>query len=177
MIGMFDADWRTALPLSSIAKLSRVHKPRQDDHTYEVLTQDGRTIGLSDNAYDQLVAAPLQLMPAQPGILALYASFDGDEPYVQKTPVIAWALCFDGSVRVVTPAGVDDGHIWEDGHGYVLMPDGTVEAVGAYSDQRSFETFDKWLAHEQEDDRSRVRSQAAGKCDRVTSTSAEARQA
>ncbi len=177
MIGMFDADWRTALPLSSIAKLSRVHKPRNDDHTYEVVTQDGRTIGLSDNAYDQLVGAPLQLMPAQPGILALYASFDGDGPYVHKTPVIAWALCFDGSVRVVTPAGVDDGHVWKDGHGYVLMPDGTVEAVGAYSDQRSFETFDKWLAHEKEDNQLQVRGQTATERDRSASTSAEARQA
>jgi hypothetical protein len=171
MIGMFDVDWRNSLPLSSVAKLSKVHKPKHDDHTYEVLTQDGQTIGLSDNAYYGLVSAPLQLIPAQPGILALYASFDGDGSYVHKTPVIAWALCFDGSVRVVTPAGVDDGHVWEDGHGYILMPDGTIEGVGAYLDQRSFKTLEDWLAHEQEEGRERLEREAALDRSRITSTS------
>jgi len=161
MIGMFDADWRTSLSLSSIVKLSRVRDPKDDQHTYEVVTDDGKTRGLSNHAYDRLVSAPTQLMPAQPGLLALSASFDGDVPYVHRTPVIAWALCVDGSIRVVTPAGVDDGHAWQEGQGYVLMPDGTVQGVGEYLDHGSFDTFEGWLAQQQEDHQARMEHQAA----------------
>ncbi|MHA0330301.1 hypothetical protein [Sphingomonas melonis] len=160
MIGMFDADWRTSLPLSKIDKIVEAGTDKHGQNQYRLFVEGEPSCDLSGFAYTRIASTPLQLVPANPGIEALQVSFDGDGPYVNRSPVIAWARCFDGSIRIVTPAGVDDGHMWKDGQGYVLMPDGSVHAVGEYLDVCGFESLEKYIAHEVDEHRQREEARA-----------------
>lgn len=123
---------------------------------YRVVFRDGEVRKVTLDTYQRIVSHPLQLMPAQPGVYALKAYFETGTGEVEKTPVIAWARCVDGSIRIVTPQGVDDGHEWADGRGYVLMPDGSVQAVGeeyAVGGFASVEAYLLYRTHEYQDRR------------------------
>lgn len=156
MIGMFDLDWRTSLPLTKVERITAGNVDQRGNRNYNVVMKGGERLDLDGFAYGRLASQPLQLIPATPGIEAMTVGFDDDEPYVNRAPVIAWARCFDGSVRIVTPAGVDDGHIWKEGQGYVLMPDGSVHAVGEYLDVCRFDTLAAYVAHEVDERRQLV---------------------
>lgn len=158
MIGMFDLDWQTSMPLSKIERIAHTGTNKHGQPQYRIFTEGGGSGELSDFAYTRIASTPLQLVPAIPGIEALMVDVEGDEPYVNRSPVIAWARCFDGSVRIVTPAGVDDGHMWPEGQGYVLMPDGSVHSVGEYLDVVRFDNLDAYVAYEI--DQHRVRAKA-----------------
>lgn len=160
MIGMFDADWRTSLPLSKIEKIVEAGTDKHGQAKYRLYMEDGQSSDLSGFAYTRITATPLQLIPANPGIEALDVSIDAGGPYVNRAPVIAWARCFDGSIRIVTPAGVDDGHMWKDGQGYVLLPDGSVHSVGEYLDVCRFDNLEAYIAHEVEEHRQRAKARA-----------------
>lgn len=148
MTGMFDVDWRTSYPLSKIARITRKDKAQIGDMAYYVRLEGEETSDeISEHAYSEIMAHPQQLIPAQPGIMALSACVEDGVSEVSKTPVIAWALCFDGSIRIVTPMGVDDGRMWKNGWGYIEMPDGAVHAVGDL-DYVSFPSVDAYLKHE-----------------------------
>ncbi|MFV0922761.1 hypothetical protein ACR720_04645 [Sphingomonas parapaucimobilis] len=148
MSGMFDMNWRMSYPLSRITRITRKDKAQIGDMAYYVRLEGEETSDeISEYTHSNIMAHPLQLLPAEPGTKALRAYADGGDEGVDKTPVIAWALCFDGSIRIVTPAGVDDGRMWRDGTGYVEMPDGTVHAVGEL-DYVSFDSVDAYLKHE-----------------------------
>jgi hypothetical protein len=157
MIGMFDRDWQTSLPLSKIAKIVDAGTEKDGGRRHR-LYMEGEDMGfeLSGFAYARIASTPLQLIPAQPGISALSVCIDEGEAHVGRAPVIGWARCFDGSVRVVTPAGVDDGHLWKEGQGYILLPDGTVHAVGEYLDYVSFDSLEDYTAHELDQERQRA---------------------
>jgi hypothetical protein len=160
MMGMFDLDWRTSLPLSKITKIVEAGKGKGGQNQYRISLEGGGNEELSAFAYTRIASTPLQLIPANPGIEALQVSVDGDGPYVNRSPVIAWARCFDSSIRIVTPAGVDDGHMWEEGQGYVLMPDGSVHAVGAYLDVCRFDNLEDYVAYEVDQHRQRAEARA-----------------
>jgi hypothetical protein len=145
---LFDADWRTSYPLDRITRLTDLGKTDHSRQYAVSLKGEQSSVTIGEHARDRIVSHPLQLMPAQPGTYALHPYDDEGTLKIGKTPLIAWALCFDGSIRIVTPQGVDDGHAWKEGQGYVLMPDGTVQAVTEYLDYISFDTLDEYLAHE-----------------------------
>lgn len=161
MIGMFDRDWRTSLPLSKIERIVDAGS-ETDGSAKRRLYIEGEECGfdLSGFAYERIASTPLQLVPANPGIEALMVDAEGDDPYVNRSSVIAWARCFDGSVRIVTPAGVDDGHMWKEGQGYILMPDGSVHSVGEYLDVVRFDNLDAYIAHEVQEHRRRAEARA-----------------
>jgi hypothetical protein len=158
MIGMFDMDWQNSVPLSKIERIAHTGTDKHGQPQYRIFMDGGGSGELSGFAYTRIASTPLQLVPANPGIEALMVDVDGDETYVNRSPVIAWARCFDGSVRIVTPAGVDDGHMWKEGQGYVLMPDGSVHSVGEYLDVIRFDNLDAYVAYEV--DQHRVRAEA-----------------
>jgi hypothetical protein len=86
--------------------------PRHAEHYLLQLHSGGEPLKLFAFDYAALEARPIQLMPVEPGTL-LITVFGGpaenEAPFVDKAPIIAWALCFDGQVRPVTPAGVSRG--------------------------------------------------------------------
>lgn len=147
MTGMFDIDWRTSYPLSKIARITRVEKAKTDVSYRLLMKDDEYGTEITPFTHSRIMAHPVQLLPAQPGIMALTACIEDGDAEVLKTPVIAWALCFDGSIRAVTPMGVDDGHMWRHGCGYVEMPSGGVHAVGDL-DYLGFDSVDAYLKHE-----------------------------
>ncbi len=160
MIGMFDLDWRTSLPLSRINKILSDGTNKHGVEKYRLFLDGEGSCELSGFAYSRVISTPLQLVPANPGIEALQVGFDEGDPFVNRAPVIAWARCFDGSIRVVTPAGVDDGHMWKEGQGYVLMPDGSVHSVGAYLDVCRFDSLQEYIDYEVDQQRQRQEEKA-----------------
>ncbi len=160
MIGMFDLDWRTSLPLSKIEKITEAGSDKHGQSNYRIHMEGGGSGDLSGYAYTRIASTPLQLISATPGIEALMVNVDDGEPYVNRAPVIGWARCFDGSIRIVTPAGVDDGHMWKEGQGYVLMPDGSVHSVGEYLDVIRFDSLDAYVSHEVDAQKQRAEARA-----------------
>ncbi len=161
MTVLFDADWRTSYPLSRILSIRDAGSDDQGTRSYHlVLKGDEGSAQISAFTYNRIASSPLELMPAQQGIEALSVWFDEGVAQVNKSPVIAWARCFDGSIRIVTPAGVDDGHLWTEGQGYILMPDGVVRATGEYLDFTEFESLDAYIAHEADEERQRAEARA-----------------
>ncbi|USU06915.1 hypothetical protein NF699_09720 [Sphingomonadaceae bacterium OTU29LAMAA1] len=156
MIGMFDLDWRTSLPLSKIEKITEAGAGKHGQPNYRIHMDGGGSEELSGHAYTRIASTPLQLIPATAGIEALAVGIDDGEHWVNRAPVIGWARCFDGSIRIVTPAGVDDGHMWKEGQGYVLMPDGSVHSVGEYLDVCRFDSLDAYVAYEVDQHRQRT---------------------
>jgi hypothetical protein len=146
----------TSLPLSSIEKINYGGKSKHGHTEYVIHTADEGAFRIGSSEYEKIAGSPLQMIPALPGVEALQVSVDQDGPFVNRAPVIAWARCFDGSIRIVTPAGVDDGHMWKEGQGYVLMPDGSVHAVGEYLDVCRFDTLESYVAYEVDENQKRA---------------------
>lgn len=147
MNGLINLRWDRSIRLDQVEGITAT---MTDDGktTYRLRLADdefGHTI--SADQQDRLQGYPLQLIPAQSGTYALHADVVDGEVQHHQVPVISWARCLDGSIRIVTPAGVDDGHVWSEGSGYVLMPDGTVCAVSEYLADTSFPTLTAYLAH------------------------------
>lgn len=165
MIGMFDTDWRTSLPLAKIDRIVARNADKHGNRTYSLTMDDGEQADISEFSFSRIVSTPLQMIPASPGIEALAVGFDQDGHWINRTPVIAWARCFDGSIRIVTPAGVDDGHIWKEGQGYVLMPDGSVHSVGEYLDVTRFDSLDAYVAYESDQHQQRAEERALAEAD------------
>ena len=92
---------------------------------------------------EALMKRPAQLLPAEPGSKLLYVGFDEDSPWVMRTPLIAWALCLDGFIRPVSPAGVDDGDLSPEYGWFVEFPSGGIHTVG---EGESFQTEAELLA-------------------------------
>jgi len=86
---------------------------------------------------DALMKRPVQLLPAEQGAQLVYVGTHDPEPWITRTPLIAWALCFDGSIRPVTPAGVDDDTTEPAVGWWVQMADGSLHAaVGCFDVSR-----------------------------------------
>ena len=87
--------------------------------------------------YRALEARPVQIMPAEPGTFLIHvfvSETEGEEAFADKTPILGWALCMDGQVRPITPAGVSRGFnpdSTRDWHPeYIELPDGAIYEFG-----------------------------------------------
>lgn len=77
-----------------------------------------------EHVVEGLLKRPVQLIPAEPGSKLIWTDIETDGPVVSPSPLIARALCVDGEVRPVTPAGIDDGMGNPRFGWFVQMPDG-----------------------------------------------------
>lgn len=97
-----------------VSDIFEVHPPRQIEtlqyETHRVDLRDGRSTEVSIVDVKRFVEGPIQLIPADQGTAFLYPGENVDDP-VHISTIVGWALCADGSVRAVTPAGVDDGGV------------------------------------------------------------------
>ena len=148
MIGLINTGWAGAMvPLDAITRVSNDWK---NDHRVKMRTvelNDGRKFDLTDTQADALQGRAVQIIPALPGVSLLSADLAPtlDESCILAEPVIAWALCVDGDIRPVTPAGVLGGRsIWDD-H-YVQMAGG-IQAVGDLTDPFCFSDRAEMLQH------------------------------
>ncbi len=127
MIGMFDTmnDKRT-FALADIKTIGPRQPGAAQLHFCELTFRNGDDVRLLDVEAQELLERPIQIMPAEAGT-QIVCLLDDDEVYYK--PVIGWALCFDGQVRPMTPAGVDKSYMGgSDTHGasYIRMPSGVV---------------------------------------------------
>lgn len=147
MNGLINLRWDRSIRLDQIEGISATMKDGEKT-TYRLrLADNDISETITADQQDRIQGYPLQLIPAQSGTYALHADVVDGEVQHHQVPVISWARCLDGSIRIVTPAGIDDGHVWSEGSGYVLMPNGTVQAVSEYIADTSFPTLTAYLAH------------------------------
>lgn len=134
-----------------INDIVRIGPERDNGHGVKVrdcTLADERSKVLFKFEADEILRRPVQLIPAQPGTQICRADPTSPSgPTVYRDQLIAWALCLDGEIRVVTPAGVNDG-CGEPQEGiHVEMPDGKIVGVGEYTDPCAFDDADAMLRH------------------------------
>ena len=148
MIGLTNNSWLgTEYSLSMIEELGPEHRASKSQGGHKVRTlklRDGRTMDLGAYAVDQLLQRPVQLIPAEPGTALCHWDLNDTEPQIATVPLIAWVLCFDGEVRAVTPNGVSGG---SDEDNFVRLNDGTICAVGPFTEPPGFPTEAALLSH------------------------------
>jgi hypothetical protein len=146
------------ISVDQISVIGRVYSP--DGKALprrQVILRSGDEYYVPAHEFEAWQEQPVQLMPAEPGTTLLDIQVENlDAPEIYRTPLIAWAICRDGSIRVVTPSGVDD-----DGstprHGfYVEMPDGRVCAAGSGMAIVNFDSAQEMLDHFVRDARARI---------------------
>lgn len=105
---------------SAIVSMRRF-KRGEKDWAYKITLTTGDTFIAESPDVSILCERPIQIMPAPAGTSVCH--FGPDDWTVYRRPVIAWAICADGEVRPVTPAGVNDS---DDSSTQVVveMPDG-----------------------------------------------------
>lgn len=106
-----------------------------------------RTARLFDFEVSDLMQRPVQLLPAEPGTCRVYGEIE-ERPMTWDEPVIAWALCVDGQIRIVTPNGVVTD---KRGDVFIEMPGGSIQGVGEWNEEPSFDNraaYVEWL-HQQ----------------------------
>ena len=132
--------------LADIKAVQHIYeRPRQAEHYLLQLHSGREPLKMFAFDYAALEARPVQLMPAEPGtrLLTVFVGQTEDEvPFVDKLPVIAWALCIDGQVRPVTPAGVvrgfnpaSSGNWYPD---YLELPNGAIHQFGYDAEPEDF---------------------------------------
>lgn len=152
MIGLFSPDAIDRyLPLEDLAGFTSRKEPMRPKVLLAKL-QNGQTVQVSWSQRSSLLRRPVQLIPAQAGLSILHFGVEGDEAWMQKEPVIGWAICLDGEVRAVGPNGIRDD---DERATYVEFPDGAVHAVGDFADPVRFDnaeaTRDHFAAEERKD--------------------------
>ena len=148
MNGIFELSWPdVAISLDEITGIGPTVKDARGAFR-EVRLREGANRTISTHQIDEMMRRPQQLMKADPGTYMLRVWVEDGIGELNRSPVIAWALCVDGEVRVVTPQGVNDGMETRDSDIYALMPDGSVQSVGAYSEPIYFDSTDEYVAHE-----------------------------
>jgi hypothetical protein len=149
MIGLMSNAWLGAeYSLGMIEELGPEHRAAKSQGGHKVRTlrlQGGKTTDLGEYAVEQLLTRPVQLIPAEPGIGFCYWDLDEAEPRITTVPLIAWALCFDGEIRAVTPNGVNGHNDGEDN--FVRLPDGRFRAVGQFTEPPGFQDEAALLSH------------------------------
>lgn len=147
MSGVFDM-LTGYYPLAHIRRISPVQTDSKgwSFHHVKIDGVDG-SVQIGESQVDEeILHRPIQLMPAESGTSLLRVWVENGVGKLGRTPIVAWALCFDGQIRVVTPQGVDDGSTTE--AAYVGMPDGSVQSVGMYAEPVFFASAEEYLAHE-----------------------------
>lgn len=149
MIGFLPLKGDRLLPLHRIKLIGREqHLEGRVLPTREIHITDAASLEADAFDVDLMLKRPVQLMPAEPGVRLLY--FDVNDPkdlFVGRTPLIAWALCLDGEIRPVTPAGVDDGSVEPEAGWYVEMPDKRVFCTNDFTGPSSFEKAEEALQY------------------------------
>lgn len=84
----------------------RHFKRGETDWAYKVTLADGQEFVADSSDVALLRERPTQIMPAASGTMVCHFASEGEAIY--RREVIAWALCMDGEVRPVTPAGIND---------------------------------------------------------------------
>lgn len=145
MIGLVEScgDICTLADIKSVQHI--YERPRHAEHYLLKLHSGGEPLKLFAFDYAALEARPVQLMPVEPGtrLITVFAGLADDEkPIIDKAPIIAWALCVDGQVRPVTPAGVSRGfnpasssNWYPD---YIELPSGAIHQFGYDAEPEDF---------------------------------------
>lgn len=147
MIGFVES-YGDICTLSDIKAVQHVDElPSRAEHYLLHLHSTARPLKLFAVDYASLEARPVQLMPAEPGLrlITVFGGMTEDEsPFVDKTPIIAWALCLDGQVRPVTPAGVSRGYnpasLGDWYPDYLEMANGAIHQFGYDAEPEDFES-------------------------------------
>jgi len=94
---------------AGIASLTEVVSAREDSDRgiVNVTLRNGQTVQTYGSLEGTFAFRAVQLIPAEPGWNSIRAWMDNGQVEVRRTPVIGWALCADGCVRVVTVTGVE----------------------------------------------------------------------
>lgn len=147
MSAFIEIGWRGEhIPVGEIIEIGLPNKNSHGVDERAVTMRDGTTHRIGPYDLARIIMRPVQMIPAEPGTFHVRAWRDGPEAGLNKSPVIGWALCADGDVRPVTPQGVFDlGD--RDTEIYVLMPDGTVQAIGEHTEPVWFDTLDDYVRH------------------------------
>jgi hypothetical protein len=132
--------------LTDIKSVQHIYeRPRQAEHYLLQLHSGGEPLKLFAFDYAALEARPVQLMPVEPGtrVITVYGGHaENEKPIVDKAPIIAWALCIDGQVRPVTPAGVSRGfNPASSGNWYpeyLELPNGAIHQFGYDAEPEDF---------------------------------------
>jgi hypothetical protein len=138
------------VPIAQIAMIgTEVKNPGRAYDARKITLTDGRELEAISYDVAQILRQPVQLMPSEPGVQLLHFDPGGKdgETWVGRTPIIAWALCADGEIRVVTPSGVDDGVTEPDQGWFVEMPDGRVFSANRWADCCLFGTATEAAKH------------------------------
>jgi hypothetical protein len=153
--------------------------PRHAEHYLLQLHSGGEPLRLFAFDYAELEARPVQLMPVEPGtrlITVFGGPAENEAPFVDKAPIIAWALCFDGQVRPVTPAGVSRGfNPASSGNWfpeYLEFPNGAIHQFGYDAEPEDFGSVAVVIERETR----RQRNYAAERKARATAQAGEASQ-
>jgi hypothetical protein len=153
--------------------------PRHAEHYLLQLHSGGEPLRLFAFDYAELEARPVQLMPVEPGtrlITVFGGPAENEAPFVDKAPIIAWALCFDGQVRPVTPAGVSRGfNPASSGNWfpeYLEFPNGAINQFGYDAEPEDFGSVAVVIERETR----RQRNYAAERKARATAQAGEASQ-
>lgn len=155
MIGLVESCGEVCT-LSDIKAVQHIYEtPRYAEHYLLELHSGGEPLKLFAFDFAALEARPVQLMPVEPGtrLITVFGGLAGDEPtFVDKAPVIAWALCIDGQVRPVTPAGVirgfnpaNSGNWYPD---YLELPSGAIHQFGYDAEPQDFGSVAVVIARE-----------------------------
>ena len=105
----------------------------------------GKSVSLSPSELDMFLMRPTQLIPALAGtyVLNIWIEEGSTAGEVYKSAVVAWALCFDGEVRPVTPYGVNGGHsVISTVH--VELPDGSVRSTSVHDENPTFDNVEAY---------------------------------
>lgn len=144
MLSGFYEESGVIFPIDRITQIGREHKYNGTGAYVRAVR-----VGEGDESHEvvnvnvtRMLARASQLIPAEPGCRLVRV----DEGKVWGEPLIAWALCLDGEIRAVTANGVSAG-CSPDADYFVQMPDGSVQAVGEWTEPCCFASVDEFVAH------------------------------
>ncbi|WP_404713167.1 hypothetical protein [Sphingomonas sp. MMS24-J13] len=146
MIGFFEPlRARTlALRVEDITEIGPLIELSTGDRYHIVRLRAGQVEAYAGEV-SALFERPVQLLPADHATKLLYVSADIEGAWVTPAPLIGWALCLDGIIRPVTPAGVDDGHLHPP-YGWFVETDGRIYACGDTGRENAFDSEDELKA-------------------------------
>lgn len=137
-------------PVSRIRRIGPLPKRDKDKEAFEiryrlVTMDDGDQVYASEFEIADILSQPAKIIPAAPGTFMLSGLVAGCETTADlwQTPIIAWGLAMDGTVKPWTVDGPDDGLSHP---GPILMSNGMVQTPH----DSNWRSLDDWFAEESE---------------------------